>query len=130
MLDHLKSRNQSSCLIIAFPRKRWSLIQNIFVNNLFLIYKNQDNYFWNHENTKIIAINSIMLRIKGTYLMQTRCITKRYAAKICIFHIQGVSFELFWNILCMVWTEGTNISRNFLANLEQHLLKYFTKASC
>ena len=38
--------------------------------------------------------------------------------------------ESFRNILCMVWTEHTNISRNVLASSEHHLLKYFTQASC
>ena len=54
---------------------------------------------------------------------------KKFCVKIpTIIHRRFL--KLFRNILCMVWTEDTNISRNVLASSEQHLFKYFRQASC
>ena len=58
-----------------------------------------------------------------------RKITRNHVYKFAL-SLHGKFLKIICNILCLVWTEDTNISRNFLACLMQHLLKYFTQTSC
>ena len=58
----------------------------------------------------------------------SRKITRNAAPRFALA-LHGRFLKLYRNIWCKLATEETNISRNILASTEQHLLKYFTKAS-
>ena len=107
--------NISGKLTVKIQEASYTESGRTFSAKFLKIFRSQSQNFWMN-----------IFRILEKYLPKDY----KKCCEIFPLSLHWMFPKLFWNILCMVWTEGTNIPRNLLASLEQHLLKYFRQASC